>query len=792
MTKGFAKQLFAPIARTTFVLSVALLLVNISLAQSKKSGDKGKDDIPQAKREAVEVDESLMNSSPFDLVILKKEAGGGEAKVFPIDFPGRKKPDSPEPNVKITVTMINYPEVKYDVRWKDIEDILLFEDMVLRDAKKLMEAKDFAPAFEHLSYLQVNYPTTPGLDRLLEEFLFVSATSMNVAQKLPHTLAVLEEYQRTFPNSKRSVQVRNAISRVAQQLIQSYYDAGDLRIAQLFVARMKRDYINNPLTVVTEWENKFRTQAEEYREKVEKSRADGNLRDARTFAGKMYAVYPELEGGAELVAETIRQYPMIRVGVFQQSDSPDPTSLTDWAARRSGALTSRSLFEFKRTGAEGGVYESPLGSVVHSDDRKELEMTFRKNEYPIAAADVGQWLLRRATPSASDYNPSWAAILKEVSLDGPERLIVRLRQPHVLPQALLQWKLGDFTKSNAGNQIGSYRVVKNNEDENSFIWSSSEKPAEGRPVEYIEHRYEDSKKAVSNLIQGEIEVIDQLYPSDATTLVDIPDIKVDTYGLPSVHMLVPLSKHPYVSQVDFRRALLYAVNRESVLKGELMGKWKDDQCQLVSGPFPKGKSENDQLSYAYNTNVPDVPYDQGLARLLVEMTIRKLSFMARKKNEKPPTLEKVRLAVPDVEYARIVGEAFIQQWNLLKIPAELVILPKGVTRCTAEEADLIYVTVAVWEPATDAERLFGQGGVAASDDPYIVQALGNLRIARTWTEVRNALQDLHSLVDGHLPVMPLWQMSDVMAYRKKVQGIGQRPLTLYQGLDRWRIKEGKP
>jgi ABC-type oligopeptide transport system substrate-binding subunit len=102
--------------------------------------------------------------------------------------------------------------------------------------------------------------------------------------------------------------------------------------------------------------------------------------------------------------------------------------------------------------------------------------------------------------------------------------------------------------------------------------------------------------------------------------------------------------------------------------------------------------------------------------------------------------------------------------------------------------DVLYLSAAIWEPVTDAERLLGYGGTAQSNNQYIVQALGTLNAARTWKEVRQGCLDLHSLVAIHLPIIPLWQVSETMAYRYEVDGVAKKPIGLYQDVHKWRIQ----
>ncbi len=96
----------------------------------------------------------------------------------------------------------------------------------------------------------------------------------------------------------------------------------------------------------------------------------------------------------------------------------------------------------------------------------------------------------------------------------------------------------------------------------------------------------------------------------------------------------------------------------------------------------------------------------------------------------------------------------------------------------------------MWEPAIDIERLLGGGSPAKSNNPFIVQALAKVRKSRSWRETRVALQDLHRLVDYHLPILPLWQITDRFAYSLQLQGLANRSVSLYDQVSEWRL--GKP
>ena len=124
--------------------------------------------------EEIEVLGSLMDEEPFDIVTLKPEATGRSVKVALIDFPDRRIPTNQKDTDKLQVTILLFPDRRYEVAWKDVGKIWLYEQMILARAKKLVDEKNFGEAFEHLNFLFVNYPKTPGLQVMRQDFLFQS------------------------------------------------------------------------------------------------------------------------------------------------------------------------------------------------------------------------------------------------------------------------------------------------------------------------------------------------------------------------------------------------------------------------------------------------------------------------------------------------------------------------------------------------------------------------------------------------------------------------------------------
>lgn len=755
-----------------FVLLLSLLLPTAS------SSAIAQDDISRE-------DSALIDTQPFDLITLTDEQGGGSFRVAVLPF--RELPRDRKGTDKIEVVFEKFPDRRYEIAWDSIKEIGFFEMMIYDEAIQKMDEKDFIVAFQNLSFLIKNYPSLPKLETLRQEFIYKSAIERFAAGELTQTLSALEELRDTAP-AKEEPQVKAALSNVADRIIRAYQENSDLGSAQTLLTRLKNKY-GPTLKVVADWEQKLQQLALTKKGEALAFLADRKYREARKAAVEMIGIFPDLPDGQELIEEINRQHPMVRVGVMQRSRELNPASLVNWPARRDGALVLRSIFEFLATGSEGGRYGFALGTYQLSDDRQQLTMSIDPSlQTTLDAFGLAQILLQRAEPGQVGYDPSWAAIFNSIQVSSDNQVVVTLDRPNVLPHALLQWTLPE-NEGTAGSLPGNYDYTVVDDVETTFRLRGEVEQL-GQPVEIIEIFYSNPKSAVNDLLRGEIDILDQVFPADARRLSTDQRLMVGSYALPSTHMLVPVSDDAYLSKDKFRRALLYATNREAMLVGELLNSTNYDDGRLVSGPFPIGSGEADPLAYAYNPKIEPTEYNPQLAKLLVVMAEKEMQAAAEKSGEEMPKRKKLIVGCPDFEFARVAVQAMIQQWKIVGIEAEMLVLPEDPAFIYAENCDLLYLTTTMWEPATDIERLLGGNGIAASDNPFIIQGLTRLRGAKNWREVRLAMQDLHQLVDYHLPVLPLWQITDRFVASRYIEGINDKPLSLFQDVDTWRVNLG--
>lgn len=731
---------------------------------------------------------SLLDQAPFDLLILTEKWGQQVFKILPGEGDSVAGAEAGG-EAFLEVTLVRFPDRRYRIARGDVAQRVSFEQLLERRTRRLLEEEDYPQAIEHLTFLQTHYPGTPGLAALIRECGEASVRQLRERGEHAHALAILEDLQRR--ERAGSDRYLGAIGREVDILVEGYLATDALATAQRLVARLEDDYGADGLASVQRWNRHFAGMAERLLDQSAAAEAEGDLRQALLLAIRSQAVWPRLEQASTAVKRLRDAYPLLRIGVLQPAASADAASLFDWPARRIGRAVAPGLMELIGIGGEGGSYRFQLGSHRLAEDRSRLSL--RLDRVASRDLDAGQpasyqlaaWLHTLSQPEQAEFDPIWRSVVHRLEVLDENQLLVVLRRPHVLPHALMHWPL-----SNAASSIGPPPLYRWQPDESSrdssLMWAGWLDPEPGQPVEVLEVYQPQAAVAVSDLLRGELDLIDRLFPADAQRLRGVPEVEVVQYALPSIHLMVPVNDHPLLDQVEFRRGLMYGFDRQSVLRDELLGGMNDPDSQVISGPFPTQRDVNDPLAYAYNRQVAAYEHNPRLAQLLIQLAINRWRA-ALPESELEQPVPPIRLAVPSHSIGQLVGQAWVDQMERFGVEFELVTIESRDAEKNAEEFDLRLIEVRMWEPAVDVQRLLGPGGLAASRDPYIVMALESLQQAANWPDVRNALQRLHQLVHFQLPVLPLWQMSDWLAYRRQLTGVVARPYHVYEDLEQWRL-----
>jgi ABC-type transport system substrate-binding protein len=526
---------------------------------------------------------------------------------------------------------------------------------------------------------------------------------------------------------------------------------------------------------------------------------------ARKAVGRALAIWPNLESATQTMARIDREFPYITVGVLETSPRQPTRRIDDWAALRTSSLTQRLLAEEVDFGSEGGDYRSPLGEWKLDEGGRELTLKL----VPVAAGGptsdaIARYLLALATPGNSNFRGDLAALVEGVSIAAGNSVVLHLKRVHVRPESLLQIPppAADGNATGGDRPTGPFSVADHTPDLVVFAATklASTQPAGLQAI--VEQTMPSDEAAVTALLDGDVDVLDRVPPWQLARLRAVPEIRVGSYTLPTVHVLIPNLDRPLPAKREFRRALCYGIDRKWIVDRVLLGGAAVPGFEPISGPFPAGTSLSDPIRYGYNSQVAPRPFEPRLASILATVAWSSVQYPPEKNKDK--TKEKVQakekekekladtnlpeltLAHPKDPVARVACQTIQSQLAREGIPVKLREFTADELIAGKVDCDLRYAELAVWEPVTDARHIFGPHGLAGGlQSAYLDSALRNLDTATNWKDVRARLAELHDIANHELPVIPLWQTVNFFAYRTSVRGIGDSPVTLYQNVEQW-------
>ncbi len=797
------------------ILIAGWLAPGASLAQGNKAADKGAADKGAADKKDAEAEAEqirLIEREPFDVITLDETNKNAKLEIYPIPFRGGRPPARPSPTSKIKFRLIK-DDKEYEVAWRNILRYEPFDVLLLREAERLRDAgtngtaaeklqkqrANLDEAFEYYLALQTSYPSVPGLAESLNKYLYLDAANLTRSQDYPAALGVLETlYDRdnNFKYSAGSPGVLAVMGSLLTKILESYKQKGDYGSMRQMITRVAKKYRANRPPAINAMAAELAKLAAAKRDEARKLVQEKEYHAAIRASKEMMDIWPLVSGATELNEWIVEQFPQVNVGVIQPAISHDAQRLENWGARRTGMLVHRTLVEFKGAGNEGGQYSLSLGAMQRADDYRKLTLNLKQfsneDDSLITGYQVARRLLDMANPKSPNYRAAWGGVMEAANVNDVMQVEVELRQPHVLPESMLRIPLEPIKDATVPTGNGLFKVAIREENRVHFQVKGFE-PGQ-RLAEIVEHTFDDTQFALSALRRGDVDVVDRLFPADAARLAEDLDpndsIAVRQYALPTIHMLLISSDNPFLANRDYRRALIFGIHREMILKQELLGNREIEGCQLISGPFAAGVGDRNPLAYAYDITIEPRGYYPRLAKLLMVVAQGEVELMAEKRHDPKPQMKPFVLGHPAYESARLACQAIAAHLEILGVEIKLKEFAPGVTRDPDNQADLTYAEVAIWEPLVDARRLLGREELHGIDSPYLKHALRKLDAAQTWGDVRDRLLDLHRTAHNEAAVIPLWQMVDSFAYRKQLRnivGTEGPPVWLYQNIGQWRL-----
>ncbi len=739
---------------------------------------------PPAKTE-----QSLLARDPFDELTLDAANGNAVLELEPVDLPNRRLPANPRPSDTIRVRLPDRPDEQFDVAWRNIVRLRLYEQIVLDKAAELAAAGQFDEAFDHLQFVYQRDPRYPGLATGLQDFLWRQAQQAQKSGKADEAallLADLAARKADYPG------LSEMLAKLFDERQAGLIAAGEYHAAREQLRTLGGRFGPEVEAVAQRRQAELVALAKAAWTSAAAHQQAGNLPAALADCDRALAIWPELTEARATAVQLLAAYPRVAVAVEELPGAGTWSPLVCRGGLRAQRLERRQLFELVGSGAEGGVYQSPVATSQYNEDRTQLTLTL-----PAAAAssltslDLARRLLSLADPAAPEFSPGWAAALKQVEARDLTELRLSLA-PHVRPEAWLNVDLPAGPGSTAQPLRGLCAPPARELGVARFVRQPGQGGQPGQPAEIVERQYVDAMAALSALRRGEVSVVARVAPAMLPRAKSVPEVVVVPYALPTVHVLVPNPDKPHLARRTFRRALLYAIDRQSILQQDLLAGQEIVGCRVLESPFPAGVSFDDPLAYGFDSAIAARPFDPRLGLALSRVALYE-ARAADKLAGRPETKElpELVLAHPADDVARAACRAIRAQWQAIGLKVRLLELAPDQPTVARGPYDLVYAELAVWEPVVDAQRLFAPGGLARGN-AYMDLALRRLAAASTWEDVRSRLRDLHRLVIDDATVLPLWQTINHLAYHKSLTGLANRPLGLYDQVEQWRTEPRVP
>jgi len=745
-------------------------------------------------QEAEDLELRLYERTPFDVIVLDDDQAT-RVEVDPIEIQGSLDPAAHEATEKLKVQFADLPGQEYEIRWGNIAQILRYEQLLLAEAQRLVATGEFGIAFDYFEYLESTFPRLDGLPDAFHSFLFTEAQAAVEAENTELALASLWTLYERRPDFPGLIEMLEGI--YAGPIEQAIAD-GDYRRAHDRLNRLAEKIPQS--ATVTRLSESLKKVAQQWATTAREHLDAQQWRDAQAAARRAAYAWPDDDDAQELWHEAYERYPIVEVGVRELATSGSDR-IDDWAGRRVRRLIQRQLFEAVAYGEEGAQYQSPFGRVeverlglrylleLRPDIRWQPDML-------LTAADVARELAARTDrgPQSAGELGHW---LEAVDVTGIYDVELDFARTHLRPEALLQVVVEPrryATSDESVNALGPYAAIEATPTEKSFVRREqyfANSPS--APQEIIERRFASDDEALAALGAGEVSVIDRVAPWTRETFASNEAVIFAPYGAPLVHVLAVVGDDPRLADRAFRRALLYALDRQQILRDQLLHTDElPPDFDVLSAPLPRG--------YAYDPNIEPRSYDPALALTLASLTTRRLQESDGEANRAgslentaveepaapattPP--EDLVLGHPPSEFARAACRVIRQSLA----EAGIVVTLKELSRDEPEAScDLRYVELMIWEPVVDVHRICQLGNSALGPgEAYLQLALRRLTESTDWTEARQRLRDLHRILHDDLRLIPLWQTVPYFAFRRDAQGVGQRPMTLYDHVEAWQM-----
>lgn len=682
---------------------------------------------------------------------------------------------------------------------RNIDRIIYHEDLMLKRADAQMNEGKLERAFEMLLVLQRRAPGWPGYPERRNRLVFEEAKKRLESNDFEAALAFFEELYQLAPGYGG---LRNGIGATIEALVARSVAAERLREARYYIARLRKSDPDHP--TAKELAQQFLDRAGGLLEQAQEARAAEKHDVALSHALQATRVWPTHPSLRSVFRATATRYQILSLGVYRFPGDQTSFFLPTAADRRWQSLLTTNLFEVRKID-RAAFYESRyFEEWTPTDLGRQIVFALRprraswESNPMLMAPDVVRAIQDRLNPDSPYYDERMSTFVDSLQVNSPHEFSVRFSTVPVRPQAVFRFPVRTPTKTvevssgtggeelpedrNSGplNDVLSRRFRIHEQAEDRVVFRREVPQARTlsrfHVAEIVERRYENHEEAIKGLLSGDVSVLPDVPIWLADKFEQEDDFFTEPYGIPTTHVLQFNPESAALKNSEFRRALAFVLDRESVLAETVLRDPDMRRGRVVSAPFPS-------TSYAYRAQTKPHPYDLYLAYSL--KTVSKKRFGG--------DVPELTMVCEPGEVIAAAADELVKQWKRIGITVRIVAQDEPLP----ENWDIVYRTVRMTEPVTDLWPFLTMKQDARVEDlehlpDWLRQQLIELEQAVDFNSSVEMLQRLHFRLHQLVHLVPLWEIDDVIVIRNNIQGFPPNLIHPYQNVERWNVQPWYP
>ncbi len=685
-------------------------------------------------------DQRLIKQAPYDVIYLKDDPK--PYRVLPLEGAKRRPIESLQAGSKLVVRMYKRPDSRYQVAAAKIDRIELFEQLVLKETAAFIQQARFDDAYANLNFIEQMSPDFPGSAETLARCLFAEAGHWQNQGQLTQALSLLNQL---YDRDREFAGLSMRLGTVVQTLCQQYIEQRRFKSARTLLDQLKSQFPEH--ATVRGQQEVLQKLAREALESAKQARADDQLREAHERSREMMQLWPEVEGGEGFIVGLQKDYPLVTVGVRSANSS--------WAHHRRWSLEVPMLLQM--SGYTGGVpsYRVSTGKLQLDGLTAAIDVSDAR------WSDGGKMQNIDVATSLRLQKPVHQAIDRVTSGDdgcrisflGPADVWIGAADCVLQP-----WK-GDrqFVQ-------GPFQLAEQDDRRSRFVvddkhWSFQA----GQPREVVEVVYSAPLSAFQDLADGKIEMLDRVFPWELELARRYTEFQIKPYAATTICFLVVNPDKPQLRDLLLRKAICSGIHRQRIVR-EIRQQADENDLRATAGIFPAGRYEDRRLQpFAYQprvmASVLGVDANQQRRELVL---VHEESEISRRSATAIRTHLELDGAGPRIRAMEVNDPPSTLDW------------------------DLRLVEWYAMDPVVDIEGFFGAQGLSGEASIAMQRALSRLRQAGDRGAVDAAMTDIFRISHQELTVIPLWEVQEYYAVRPSLEGVGNKPVNVYQNIGRWR------